>query len=260
MNDPELSTTLLLVLTALFAGWIDAVVGGGGLVQLPALVIAFPQAAPVHLLAVNKLSSICGTTTSAVTYLRRIRPDPRTALLLAVTAFCGSVLGALLAARIPKEAFSPIILGVLIGVGIYTLARPDLGSQTSLRFTGRRHHGAAMGIGAAAGLYDGALGPGTGSFLVFALVGWCGYAFLEATAKAKVANMMTNLAAVIVFAAHGAVHWRLGLLMGMANVVGGYLGTRTAVSRGNGFVRTLFVLVVGAFIIRIGWDVVAMLW
>lgn len=255
MIDPDLGTTLILVLAALFAGWLDAVVGGGGLVQLPALLLAFPQAAPVHLLAVNKLSSICGTSVSAVTYWRRIRPDPRTAGVLALAAFGGSVLGALAASHIPKAAFSPIILVVLVGVGAYTLLRPELGRNTELRYGGRRHQAAAVLVGAGAGMYDGALGPGTGSFLVFALVGWSGYAFLEATAKAKVANAATNLAALLVFAVQGAVHWQLGLLMGTANVVGGYLGTRTAVARGSGFVRTVFVVVVGAFVIRIGWDV-----
>lgn len=245
----------LLGLAALTAGWVDAVVGGGGLVQLPALMLAFPQAAPVYLLATNKLASISGTTASSITYLRRVRPDLRTALPLAALAFAGSALGALVAGKVPRSAFDPIILAVLLVVGAYTLRRPALGEVTRLRWDGRRHYATAGLTGLGIGFYDGALGPGTGSFLVFALVGLLGYGFLEASAKAKLANLATNLASLVVFVPQGAVLWRVGLVMAVCNVAGGYLGARTAVARGAGFVRVVFVVVVGAFVLRIGWDV-----
>lgn len=250
----------LLVLAAFTAGWVDAVVGGGGLIQLPALLVAFPQAAPVQLLATNKLASICGTSTSAMTYARRIRPDPATAIPLALAAFAGSLLGAVVASWLPKALFDPIILVVLVAVGAYTLLKPSLGAVTALRHTGRGHLLVAVGIGAVIGCYDGALGPGTGSFFVFALVGLSGYAFLEASAKAKIANFATNLAALAVFVPQGAVAWHIGLLMGAANVVGGYLGARTAVARGHAFVRVVFVLVVGAFVVKIGGDLARRWW
>ncbi|MGZ4600300.1 MAG: TSUP family transporter [Oryzihumus sp.] len=252
MSDPSLQTTLLLMLAGLTAGWIDAVVGGGGLVQLPALVLGFPHAAPVQVLATNKLGSICGTSASSLTYYRRVRPDLRTALPMAGVAFLGSLGGAVLGSHIPKSAFNPLILVVLVAVGAYTLLKPDLGSATQLRFAGRHHVIAATAAGFVIGVYDGALGPGTGSFFVFALVGLLGYAFLQASAKARMANWATNVAALVVFIPQGAVMWRIGLLMGGCNLLGAYLGARTAVARGAGFVRVVFVLVVGAFIIRIG--------
>lgn len=255
----EPGTLALLVLSALLAGWVDAVVGGGGLIQLPALVIALPGAVPVQLLATNKLASICGTTASSITYFRRVRPDLRTAIPLAAAAFAGSVVGASLAHFISKEAFTPIILLVLVLVGAYTLLKPRMGSQTALRFDGRKHTGVAVFIGLLIGLYDGVLGPGTGSFFVFALVGVTGYAFIEASAKAKLANMATNLAALVVFIPAGAVLWHIGLLMGAANVLGGYLGARTAVARGHGFVRIVFVIVVSTFIIKLGSDLIVQL-
>ncbi|HET7477342.1 MAG TPA: TSUP family transporter [Dermatophilaceae bacterium] len=248
-----------MVLAALTAGWVDAVVGGGGLVQLPALLLGFPQAAPVQLLATNKLASICGTSTSAVTYWRRVRPDLRTAIPLALLAFAGSLVGAAVASRLPRSVFDPVILVVLVGVGAYTLLRPDLGAETVLRWSGHRHVVMAGVAGLAVGCYDGALGPGTGSFFVFWLVGLMGYAFLEASAKAKIANVATNLAALAVFVPQGAVMWRVGLVMGAANLVGGYLGARTAVAAGTRFVRVVFVVVVGAFVLRIGYDVLARL-
>jgi len=255
VNDPSTTTTLWLMLAGFGAGWIDAVVGGGGLVQLPALVLGFPHAAPVQILATNKLGSICGTSVSSVTYYRRVRPDLRTAIPLALLAFGGSLLGAVIASHIAKSAFSPIILVVLITVGAYTLVKPALGQETDLRFSGRHHVLAATGVGFLVGVYDGALGPGTGSFFVFALVGLMGYAFLEASAKAKIANFATNLAALAVFIPQGAVMWRIGLVMGLCNLLGGYLGARTAVAKGAGFVRIVFVVVIAAFVVKIGSDV-----
>jgi uncharacterized membrane protein YfcA len=254
--DPSLHLLALLVLAAGFAGFVDAVVGGGGLIQLPALLLWLPGAAPVQVLATNKLASICGTTVSSATYYRRVKPDPRTFLPLMALAFTGSFLGALVARHIPASAFDPIVLVVLVVVGTYVLVRPSLGEQTALRFADHRHTAAAMGTGLAIGFYDGALGPGTGSFFVFTLVGLLGYNFLEASAKARLANWATNLAALCVFVPIGAVVWHVGLLMGVANLFGGWLGARTAVRRGSRFVRIFFLLVVGAFVVRIGGGVV----
>jgi uncharacterized membrane protein YfcA len=244
---------------AVCAGWVDAVVGGGGLIQIPALLLGFPMVTPVQILATNKLSSICGTSVSAATYYRRVKPDLKTAIPLALLAFAGSLIGASLVSHISRAAFNPIVLAVLIGVGTYTLFNPGLGAQTALRFSGHRHVLAATGVGFLIGIYDGALGPGTGSFLVFALVGLLGYAFVQASAKAKIANVATNLAALVVFIPAGAVMWKVGLLMGLGNLAGGYLGARTAVAQGAGFVRVVLVIVLGAFIVKIGLDVIGQL-
>ena len=257
--EPSYDVLALLALAALFAGFVDAVVGGGGLVQLPALVLGLPGASPVQILATNKLASICGTSVSSVTYYRRVRPHAGTFLPLMGFAFAGSVLGAIGASHIPAEAFDPIVLGVLVLVGAYVLLRPDLGEVTQLRFTDHRHTAIAMAAGLAIGGYDGALGPGTGSFFVFALVGFLGYSFLEASAKARMANWATNLAALCVFVPQDAVMWRTGLVMGAANLLGGYVGARTAVARGARFVRVFFMVVVAGFVVRIGGEV-AGLW
>jgi uncharacterized membrane protein YfcA len=248
-------TYLLLALAGLFAGFVDAVVGGGGLVQLPALVVAFPGAAPVQVLATNKLAGTCGTSVSSLTYYRRVRPDPGTFIPLMVVAVLGSAAGAVVASHIPESAFDPIILVALVVVGAYVLLKPDLGRVTELRFAGHRHTIAASLAGLVIGFYDGALGPGTGSFFVFTLVGLLGYNFLEASAKARIANWATNVAALLVFAAQGAVMWRIGLVVGLCNLLGSYIGARTTVSKGSGFVRVFFVLVVSAFIVKIGSDV-----
>lgn len=255
MDDPTLTVLALLGLAALTAGFVDAVVGGGGLVQLPALLLGLPDASPVQVLATNKLASICGTTVSSATYYRRIRPDPRTFLPLMLLAFIGSAMGAAVAFLIPRDAFDPIVLVALVVVGAYVVLRPSIGGETALRFSGHRHTAAAVLTGLAVGFYDGALGPGTGSFFVFTLVGLLGYSFLEASAKARLANWATNLAALCVFVPQGAVLWKVGLLMGLCNLAGGYLGARTAVARGAGFVRVFFIVVVSCFIVRIGGEV-----
>ena len=245
---------LLLLVAALTAGWIDAVVGGGGLVQLPALLLV-PGMSPVQALATNKLASVFGTTTSAVTYHRRVHPDLRTALPMAGVALVGSIAGASVAAALPAEVFKPVIVVALVGIAAFTLLRPSLGEVTELRHSGRRHHGVAAALGVAIGFYDGILGPGTGSFLVFALVSLLGYDFLHASAKAKIVNVATNLGALAFFVPYGAVYWGLGILMGAANMLGGYLGSRTATTRGSGFIRVVFLVVVTALIGRLGWDV-----
>ncbi len=244
----------LVVLAALAAGWIDAVVGGGGLLQLPALLLV-PGISPVQALATNKLASVFGTTTSAITYHRRIRPDLRTALPMAAVALASSFAGATVAAALPAGAVKPVIVVALVAIALFTLLRPSLGEVTALRHAGRRHHGIAAAIGAAIGFYDGLLGPGTGSFLVFAMVALLGYDFLNASAKAKIVNVATNLGALLFFAPYGAVYWGLGVVMGLANMLGGYLGSRAATARGSRFIRIVFLVVVTALIARLGVDV-----
>ena len=248
------ATVVLVLLAALGAGWIDAVVGGGGLLQLPALLLV-PGMSPVQALGTNKLASIFGTTTSAVTYHRRVHPDLRTAVPMALVALASSFAGASVAALLPAAVFKPIIVLALIGIAVSTLLRPSLGEVTALRHSGRRHHGVAAAVGLAIGFYDGVLGPGTGSFLVFAMVSLLGYDFLNASAKAKIVNVATNLGALLFFVPHGSVFLGLGVLLGAANMLGGYLGSRTATRQGSGFIRVVFLVVVTVLIGRVGWDV-----
>ncbi len=245
---------VLVVIAAFGAGWIDAVVGGGGLLQLPALLLV-PGLAPVQALATNKLASIFGTATSSLTYYRRARPDLRTALPMAFVALCGSFGGAFVATVIPASAFKPIVVIALVVVAVITAARPSLGTVAALRHTGRRHLLIATAIGAGIGFYDGMIGPGTGTFLVIALVGMLGYDFLQASAKAKIVNFATNLGALLLFIPTGAVVWPLALVLAAANVAGSYLGSRMAIARGTGFIRIAFLVVVGVLIIKLGVDV-----
>ena len=249
-----------LVVAAGLAGWVDSVSGGGGLVQLPALLVGLPGAPPATVLGTNKLSSIIGTSAAAITYRRAAVTDVGTAVPMAIAAFVGSACGAVVATHLPGTFFRPLALVLLLVVGVWTLLRPALGEDQDLRWQGTdahaRHRVAAVSMGGAIGLYDGVFGPGTGTFLVFGLVLLLGYSFLNASAIAKVVNVSTNLAALIVFAASGHVLWALGLTMGAANLAGGVIGARTAVRKGSGFVRIVFLVVVAALLLKLTYDLV----
>lgn len=251
MLDPTIIAFLLLAAVA--AGWVDAVTGGGGMLQLPALLIALPQQAPVQALGTNKLSSIFGTTAAAATYVRSIPFDFRTAVPMAAAAFAGAGVGAIFASQIPAAAFRPIILVLLVFMWIFMLINPTLG-RTDRGHRHARHRAIAVIAGFAIGCYDGIFGPGTGSFLIMVLVAGLGMSFLHASATAKIVNVGTNAAALIVFGITGSVLWLLGLAMAAANMLGAIIGARMAVRRGSGFVRAVFLVVVALLIIRLAWE------
>lgn len=243
----------LFAVVGLAAGFIDAVVGGGGLIQVPALLL-IPGIAPVQALGTNKLGSIMGVSTSSVTYYRRLHPDMRTAAPMALVAFLAAIGGAAVAAHLPGDALQPLIVVALVLVAVHVLTKPTLGQATDLRWRGNQHYGMAALVGLVVGFYDGFLGPGAGSFFVIGLVSVLGYAFLPATAMAKMVNFATNVGALVFFVPSGAVLWQVGLVMGAGNVVGAYLGARTAVARGSRFIRVAFVIVVTVLIVKLIWD------
>ncbi|MGB4325572.1 MAG: TSUP family transporter [Candidatus Nanopelagicales bacterium] len=255
MYDLSIWTIVLLCIAAAASGWVDAVSGGGGMLQLPSLFLALPAGAEVNALATNKLSSIFGTASAARTYVKHLSPDWKTAIPMSVVAFVFAALGAWCAHLIPSAVFGSLVIGVLCVVWVWTLLNPALGSSTSLRWgQTKKHYVIAVLVGAVIGFYDGIFGPGTGSFLLIALVGLLGYSFLMASSTAKLVNLGTNAAALLVFGLNGSVLWMLGLLMASFNVAGAVVGARTALAKGSGFVRIVFLAVVALLIIRLIWD------
>lgn len=248
---------LALCAAAVLAGLVDAIVGGGGLVQLSALLIVLPGGQAIFSLGTNKLASVVGTASAAVTFARRVPLDRRHVLPMAAAAFAGALGGALLAALLPSEVLTVVVLVALVAVGLYTWRRPQLGAEHAPRFT-RRTQGAVMAAGGAAiGFYDGLAGPGTGSFLVFLLVGLVGFAFLEASATAKVVNTATNCGALVFFLPAGVVLLGLGAVLAVANLAGAVVGARVAVRRGSGFVRRVFLVVVAVLVLTLTVRLVA---
>lgn len=253
--DIPLTTAVLLCLTAGVAGWIDAVVGGGGLLQVPVLLLGFPQLPPTYALGTNKAVSVTGTTVAAVTYARRAPFDRRLALRLGLLALGSSAGGALFASAVDKAALRPLILALLLAVAGFVVARPHFGAAPTEATPSRRRTAAALLVaGLGIGFYDGLLGPGTGTFLVIALVALLGLTMLTASATAKVVNVGTNLGALAVFAAHGTVLWTLAPLMAVFNIAGGWAGAHLAMRRGSGFVRVVLLVVVTALVARLGHD------
>lgn len=250
----DLSHLLVLCAVAALAGGLDAVVGGGGLLQLPALLLVLPGTPIVSLLGTNKLASVVGTGSAAVTYARRVPVDRGIAVPMVAVAFGGSAVGALLATRAPSGALKPVVLAALVAVLVFTWRRPQLGEVEALRLSVRTQRRVTVGGGAVIGLYDGLVGPGTGSFLVFLLVGGVGLSFLHASATAKAVNTATNLAALLLFALGGHVLWGLGAAMAASNLAGSQVGARLAVRRGSGWVRRVFLVVVSALVLRLAYD------
>lgn len=253
----SLASMAFMGFAALCAGFVDAIAGGGGLIQLPALLIGLPQSATVQVLGTNKLSSIFGTSAAAILYRRRVKPDLAFTFAMAIPAFMGSMCGALLASHLPTHALRPLILILLIAVGIYTWRRPTLGHIELLRHTPGRRNIIAVLAGLGIGFYDGIFGPGTGTFLMVVLVALLGFAFLTASSIAKVVNVATNLGAILIFGIHGVILWHVGLLLGIANIAGGLLGARLAIRGGSAFVRQIFLLVTAVLILKVGVDTIS---
>jgi len=251
-HDLSLATGLFLLAASFLAGFIDAIAGGGGLIQLPALLIGLPKSDTAQVLGTNKLSAVFGTTTAAVLYRKQIKPDPKILLGMGIPAFFGSAGGAVLASRIPSSSMRPMVLVLLITVAIYTWFKPDLGKFENLRHRPKRRIQIAGLAGVVIGFYDGIFGPGTGSFLMLILVASLGYAFITASAIAKVVNVATNVGAIAVFGLNGAVIWQIGIIMGFANITGAIIGSRLAIKGGSTLVRKVFLIVTVALIIKVG--------
>jgi uncharacterized protein len=244
-----------LLLAAFFAGGIDAIVGGGGLLQVPALLLTLNGYPTALLLGTNKLASVWGTGSAAVVYNRKVRVDRVEAAAMAGLAFVGAVIGALIASQLSTKALKPIVVVALLGVLIYVWRNPTVGATSEPKLTASRRRIVTLVGGTGIGFYDGFIGPGTGSFLVFLLVGAVGLAFIEASAIAKVVNTATNLGAILWFASHGNVLVGLGLAMGAANLAGSQIGSRLAIAKGSTWVRKVFLIVVCALLARLIYDI-----
>ena len=245
---------LIVSLASLLAGFVDAIVGGGGLILVPALFAVFPTTAPATLFGTNKGASIWGTGVATTQYARRVEMRWRALLPAAAAGFGGSLAGAWLVTLVDPGFLRKALPFVLLAVLVYTLVKKDLGRHHAPRFTGAAETWVACCIGLVVGFYDGFFGPGTGSFLVFLFVRWLGYDFLNASASAKLLNTATNLSALGLFAWKGHVWWHFALTMAVANVLGSVLGTRLALRHGAGFVRVVFIAVVSVLILKTGFD------
>ncbi len=245
---------IVVSLASLLAGFVDSIVGGGGLILVPALFATFPNTHPATLFGTNKGASVWGTGIATVQYSRRVHMRWHALAPAAAVCFAASLGGAWLVTVISPEYLRKALPLVLLAVLAYTLAKKELGRDHAPRFGGQQEALVACGIGAVIGFYDGFFGPGTGSFFVFLLVRLLGYDFLNASAGAKLLNTASNLAAILLFALKGHVWWHFVLAMAIANVLGSLAGTHLALKHGAGFVRGVFIVVVSALILKTSYD------
>jgi uncharacterized membrane protein YfcA len=242
---------LLLLAASISGGFVDAIVGGGGLITVPALFSVYPSELPATLLGTNKGAAFCGTSLAARQYALRVKLDLHLLWRPALLALLGSAFGAWLVTVVPPAGLRKLMPLILLLVLLYTLSKKDFGAhQLVATVTRRQQHLRASAIGLLVGVYDGFFGPGTGSFFMFLFVKLLGYDFLLASASAKLLNMATNMAAIAVFSASGHMHWHLVAMMGAANISGSWMGSRVAMHRGVGFVRDVFILVVSALLVK----------
>jgi uncharacterized membrane protein YfcA len=250
----ELSQLAVLAFASVFAGFIDSVVGGGGLIHIPALFTILPNELPATLFGTNKIASVFGTTNAAWRYSRRVVMPWSTTLPAALAAFAFSYLGAMAVAWLPRDLLRPLILIMLIGAAAYTFWSKDFGAIHRPQHAGRREFVFALAVGGVIGFYDGFFGPGTGSFLIFLFIRFFGFDFLHASAASKVVNVATNLAAIGFFVPNGFYIPLIAIIMAVGNVFGSFIGTHLALRHGSGFVRKVFLLVVSALIVKFAWD------
>ena len=249
-------TLFLLCIFAFFAGFVDAIGGGGGLIQLPALFILRGDLAHPFLIATNKMSAVTGTAAATVSYLRRIAINWRLVRYGMAAAAVFSWLGAQIVSLLSPAIFRPLMLILLIGVAIYTFRRKHFGLHARTTRWSDKPLLPMIVICAAVGFYDGFFGPGTGSFLMVAFVGILGMDFLNASATTKVINVTTNVAALVFFALNHTIIYSTAIPMGICNAGGGWIGSHLALKHGSQFVRRVFLLVVVGVILRFGYDVV----
>ncbi len=236
--DPSL--LIILIVFGFLAAFIDSVVGGGGLIALPALL--FTGLTPAGAVATNKLAGSIGSLTSTIMFYRSGKLELKSVYKLFPLTFIGSMIGAWTVHLMNPELLKPLMLVMLAAVAIYTIFKKNWGSNSTFKKLSPHHFIIFMVSIFAIGFYDGFLGPGTGSFLMFAFL-MIGFDFLKAAGNAKFLNFGSNIAALLMFMYLGQVNYVYGLPMGLAQIAGSICGSKFAIKRGSGYVRVLFIIV-----------------
>jgi uncharacterized protein len=246
---------IILSIAAFTAGFVDAIVGGGGLIQTPATMLILPQYPIATLLGTTKIPAFTGTSIAAFQYAKRIQLQWKLIAIMGSIALVAALTGSYCVTKVSNQFMKHIIFGVLLLVAIYTFVKKDLGSVNKQPLNPQKE----IIIGAISaifiGFYDGFIGPGTGSFLVVLFISVLGFDFIKASAHAKCINLATNAGSIILFAKSGHILYLYALPMAICNITGAYFGARLAILKGNQFIRYVFLLVILGTIIRFGFDI-----
>lgn len=245
----------LLLIAAFAAGFVDSIVGGGGLIQFPAIFLAFPALPHTVLMGSNKFAGFSGTVVATIQFLKRAKARWKILLPAIVCSLAFAILGARMVSHFDKETIKPLILVLLIIVAIWTFVKKEIGLHEKKGVEGKATFFASALTGMVLGFYDGFFGPGTGSFLIVIFVSIFGFDFLNASVSAKLINCSTNIAALGYFICTGAVKFEIAIPVAILNICGSILGVRLAIRKGSGFVRVFFLIVVVGMILKFGWDI-----
>ncbi|MGV3528556.1 MAG: sulfite exporter TauE/SafE family protein [Flavisolibacter sp.] len=246
---------LLLCCAAFAAGFVDAIVGGGGLIQLPAALVILPAVPVVNVIGSLKIPAFSGTAFAAWQYIKKVNISWKLVSVICTVAFFSSFAGSELLTHVSNDFMKPVLLVVLSAVALYTFFKKGFGLHEEKDHSSQKQLVLAGVISLVIGFYDGFIGPGAGSFLILAFITVLGFDFLHASAHAKLINLATNLGSVTLFFLHGDIIWAIAIPMAVCNAAGGILGARTAISRGNKFIRAFFLFIVIAILLRFAYDV-----
>lgn len=248
-------TLLLLCIVSFSAGFVDAIVGGGGLIQLPCSLLLLPQIPVATVIGTLKIPAFSGTSFAAYQYVRKQKPNWPLLILMMAIALVAAFIGSFLLTIISNSFMKPLLFVILAIVAVYTYFKKDFGQQVSKEHSVNRQYIYAVCISLTIGIYDGFIGPGTGSFLVLAFVSLMGYDFLQSSSKAKMVNLSTNFGSIVLFILKGKIIWAIALPMAVSNAIGGMLGAKFAIKKGNEFIRIFFLCIVTATLLKFGYDV-----
>ena len=251
----EYDILLLLCVTSFCAGFVDAIIGGGGLIQTPVALLLMPAVPVATIIGTLKIPAFSGTTFAAYQYQKKVVLNFKYLLPMAIIAFIMAMLGSLLLTEVSNRFMKPILICVLFIIAIYTFFKKDLGEENHQIISTEKEIVYATLISLSIGFYDGFIGPGTGTFLVISLIAALHQDFLHASANAKFINLATNFGSILMFIAKGKIIWMIALPMAACNACGGWLGAKTAIKKGNSFIRILFLIVVSCTLLRLGYDV-----
>jgi uncharacterized protein len=246
---------IFLCIAAFFAGFIDAIVGGGGLIQTPMGLILLPNLPVATVIGSLKIPAFSGTSFAAFQYLKKVKMDWKLLAIMMGLAFPSAFLGSTLLTFVSNDFMKPLLLVLLSFLAIYTYAKKNFGQHQERNVSRRTQILNAVAISFVVGFYDGFIGPGTGSFLVVAFITLMGFDFLHASANAKMVNLATNFGSICLFVLKGKIIWAVAIPMAICNATGGFIGAKLAINKGNQFIRIFFLIVVIGTLIRFGYDV-----
>ena len=246
---------ILLCLAAFAAGFIDAIVGGGGLVQTPAGLVLMPLLPVSTVIGTLKIPAFSGTALATVQYVQKVKIKWKLTLVMTLLAFFSAIAGSFLLSRVNNYFMKPLLLVILVLVALYTYTKKNFGTHTEKDHSYNEQLLFSIAASVILGFYDGFVGPGTGSFLVLAFITLLGFDFLKASAHAKMINLATNLGSILFFAESGRIIFAIAIPMAVCNAVGGTLGARLAIVKGNKFIRVFFLVIVIGTILRFAYDV-----